>query len=367
MVMPQTRGYSAALDIYLDAGWPGVLPLPPGRKVAPPSGYTGHNGAWPDQATYDTWRRDNDGGNIALRLPRNVIGIDVDHYGPKTGADTLEQLERDRGPLPATWTSTSRGVGPSAIRFYRIPEGLELPGTPGPHIEFIQYHHRYAVVAPSVFEERRYRWRDPNGALSGLPPRADDFVDLPVGWHDWAAPTGNLDDVQRLLTQPEPARNIAHRSAAVNRALADGIAGMRTGTRHDTALKFALALLRLHNSGHPGALDALEDLGFVFRTAISDRATPIEADNEWRRILEGGATLVASTPATRPSWDQLGDPLAGIPTIATLAPASQPATAAPEAAQSDPDVEHGWEAVDLAAIASGAFKRPAPALLRRTT
>ena len=55
----------------------------------------------------------------------HVIGIDVDCYDGKPGADTITAWEAKGGPLPTTTFSTSRDDG-SRIRFYRVPDGAQL-------------------------------------------------------------------------------------------------------------------------------------------------------------------------------------------------------------------------------------------------
>ncbi len=156
---PTAGPYVASLTSYTKAGWRGVLPIPAGAKWPPPDGHTGHQGDDPDGPTLVAWRNQprHQHANVALRLPAGVVGIDVDDYGSKKGYAELLELEQLYGPLPDTWTSTSRGPGPSRIAFYRCTDELVLPGKLAPAIEAIQRHHRYAVVWPSVVEGRRYR------------------------------------------------------------------------------------------------------------------------------------------------------------------------------------------------------------------
>ena len=154
----EVTGYAAGQPLYERHGWQTVLPLPAGRKEAPPRGYTGRGAKTPTARQLATWRQRHLDGNLALHLPPGVLGIDVDAYGGKPGAETLAELEDRLGALPDTWRSSSRPDDPvSGIRFFRVPEGLEWPGgLPG--IELIHSGHRYAVVAPSIHPEgRRYR------------------------------------------------------------------------------------------------------------------------------------------------------------------------------------------------------------------
>ena len=81
--------FADAWSTYLDGGW-GVLPLDPRSKGTPPAGTTGGSGVdlTPDQLA--RWANVNADGNIAVRLPHNVVGLDVDDYGDKHGAANLE-------------------------------------------------------------------------------------------------------------------------------------------------------------------------------------------------------------------------------------------------------------------------------------
>lgn len=180
-----THGFADVARAYLDAGWH-PFPLPRGEKSPPPSGATGRDGKDPTVDDVDSWCATHADANIGVRMPAGVVGVDVDHYDAKTGADTLLELEVLYGELPATWSSTSRGAGPSRIHFFRVDPDVELPGTLGKDIEAIQRHHRFAVVAPSTRRDTggRYRWYQPDGEPAGRPPRPDELAWLPAAWVD---------------------------------------------------------------------------------------------------------------------------------------------------------------------------------------
>src|SRR5690606_24446825 len=126
--------------------------------------FTGYKGRWPTPEDREHWRSEGL-ENIALRLPPVVIGLDVDHYEDKHGADTLATLEAQLGALPRTWISTSRTDGVSGIRLYRVPAGVEgWPTQAGPDIEIVRYAHRYMMVWPAVHPLGGiYRWYKPDG------------------------------------------------------------------------------------------------------------------------------------------------------------------------------------------------------------
>jgi hypothetical protein len=133
--------YTAAARDYLEAGW-SPIPLPYKEKDPPPNkpvSFTGADGAYVTEEQLRAWLKPKarcsagnlsyPPGNIALRLPRNVIGVDVDAYGTKRGAETLEAAEEAWGPLPPTWVSGSREDGVSGIRLYPRAGGSGLART----------------------------------------------------------------------------------------------------------------------------------------------------------------------------------------------------------------------------------------------
>ncbi len=152
--------FRAACEAYWVAGWRGLLPLPPRAKAPPPAGWTGRGAPYPSWADVHAWADGPEGeGNIAIRLPDGLIGLDVDDYMDRAGGAHLDELTRRLGVLPPTWVSTARDDR-SGIRLFRVPTGLRWPGQAAPGIEIIQATHRYAVVWPSIHPStgRAYRW-----------------------------------------------------------------------------------------------------------------------------------------------------------------------------------------------------------------
>lgn len=171
-------GYADFAQHYLAAGW-APLPLPHGKKKSPPEGWTGYGAPMPSYADVAEWADQQAGGNVALRMPPNVVGIDVDAYKPEALA-TMQALTASLGELPLTWRSTSREDGLSGIYFFHVPEGLRF-GDVGPGVETLRHEHRYAIVAPSLHPEGRYyRWWGPDGSEKA--PKAKDLPQLPAAW-----------------------------------------------------------------------------------------------------------------------------------------------------------------------------------------
>lgn len=190
--------YADAARVYRELGWIGVLPADlNGRPGHVPSGFTGQRGVDPDDDQVARWIDTHADHNVGLRVPDVVIGIDVDAYDGKQGAETVDYVtyQLDAGDLPATWTSTARGRDqPSRIAFYRVPAGQRWRGDLGrvSGVEIIQRDYRWARVWPSVNHrllgragvDPTYRWYQPDGTIADRPPRPDELAELPQSWID---------------------------------------------------------------------------------------------------------------------------------------------------------------------------------------
>ena len=287
---------------YRNMGWLGTLPVPLGTK-----GWTGADGATPSVADVTAWAESpsetEGGGNIALRLPHRVLGLDVDAYGGKVGGATLAGLVETYGPLPSTWCSTSRDDGVSGIRFFTIPTGLAWPGVAGAGIEVIQYRHRYAVVAPSVHPDgRTYRWIGPDGRVRSSVPRVDSLPELPESWvvglTDGQAATATeragltSSAAQEWLTEHgagEPCSTVAEDLASKQSVLA----ASATGSRHDAARGVTMRLVQLAADGHPGAGAALNALQTTWTELVGEDHTRAV---EFTRMVSGAVDIVAAGP-----------------------------------------------------------------------
>ncbi|MGL4299412.1 MAG: DUF3987 domain-containing protein, partial [Candidatus Neomicrothrix subdominans] len=291
-----TGPFGSYARLYRAAGWAGVLPLPAGEKSDPPKGFTGNRGAWPSDGDIDRWMKSKPGGNIAVRLPDGVVGIDVDAY--HGGIDTLADLIERFGDLPDTWSSTSR-TDNSGIMLYRCPSASKWPGDLGQGIESIRFGHRYMVAPPSIHPEtqRPYRWFRPGGtpAGEGELPTPDELPQLPAAWVDGVPTLGRSTTPQQPLLTAAPVGN----GGAVGRVMDRFYSAMASpGGRHDAMVETTAALVRLVSLGVEGADTALREARSAFIVAVADRSSDGEAIAEWERAVDGAAALIATTAAT---------------------------------------------------------------------
>lgn len=341
--------YQLAARAYFDAGW-SPLPLPHESKSPVPdrpTSFTGAAGAYVDSAQLRKWEaprgRASAGklsyvpSNVALRLPRDILGIDVDAHSEKSGAATLAKAEAAWGPLPLTWVSTSKRDGESGIRLFRIPEGLSWPGElpQGKGVELIRWDHRYMLVAPSIHDKthEQYRWCRETEVGEGdveveLVDSPDEFPDadaadipvLPAAWIEgltggkrWAerAVTEDLtaDDIQSwLLARPEPDKPCSHMRKLITRGKTAIQKASDDGGVHEAGLEAAWGALNDAKAGHPGIVKVLTQLRTTFLKQLEGRReTARQAKSEWARIVARG---IAKVDADENAYET-ADPCAG--------------------------------------------------------
>jgi len=288
--------YAAAYPLYRDRGW-NPIKLRAGIKFPPPAGFTGRDGADPSGADMHAWAEEEPDGNLAIRLPVDVVGIDVDAYDGKTGAQTLAEAEKRWGKLPYSPRSTSRDDGASGIRLYRIPPGVELVGVIDfpelgiGDIEICQRHHRYVMGWPSIHPSgRKYQWLGIDNGPLDEPPAPDDIPELPVAWleglrkqHNGAEFGGDGSyDVRQVLTEGQMSRRVAWK-------LGEATLACQGASRHDHTRDNVLAMLRYGKQGDTGVLPALKALQKAFVAAVGpDRpGGPTQAAAEFGDFVNG--------------------------------------------------------------------------------
>lgn len=326
------EGYASSYRAYVAAGWV-PLPLPYGKKGPPPRGFTGAKAPRPDLEQYEVWASDQGSGNLAVRLPEGVLGIDVDAYAGKQGDRTIAALQQRLSPLPRTFSTGSRDDGVSGIRLYEVPAGLAWrggastvhdDGTRTADVDLIHAGYRYAVAAPSVHPEgRRYCWRDQDGQPMSGPPAVADLPALPGPWVQELT-GGPVLQPSRSESRGGPApadsakappdggqlqasANSRARSDATNRwlsTLAVGppcdlvaqrgeelIAGLVESSRHASILGPLMSLLRLGQQRHRGVPKVVSAVETSFLEAVN-QARPKHAASEWKKALDGAVSVI---------------------------------------------------------------------------
>jgi hypothetical protein len=287
---------------YRGHDWTDTLPLPAGRKYPPPGGHTGYAGRTPDDTDLARWAVDGSLGNLALRLPPGIVGIDVDAYGDKAGARTITEREREWGKLPLTWRTTSRWPddGDSGIRLFQAPPGLAWDN-PGPGVEVIHTGWRYAVCWPSIHDTgRTYCWIDEDSGMVQAGPLEVRPRDLPMLPHAWVEgltqgraaverAKGQAGDMPAEWLHDGPCMRV-FRAEAAGRAILAGA----EGGRHDGMLKAVLAIVGYAARGHQGAHVALGSLRAQYVEVVgADRGG---AGGEYDRMVHGAVAVLRGQP-----------------------------------------------------------------------
>jgi hypothetical protein len=303
---------------FWHAGWRGILPLPAGQKAPIPRGYTGQRGQDPTLDQIKQWSVSHPDGNVALRLPTNMVGVDVDCYDKKRGDLTIQNAENEHGSLPKTWQITSRDPKISGIRLFSVPDGLRWKGEIGPDVDLVQRRHRFVVAPGSIHPKtgNTYRWYTPEGNVSTTPPNVDDISPLPDAWVKAYSLGPDLGTVSSELHEGEVESWLnAHGEgipcSAVRHATKTGIEELEEGGRHDTALRVSARIISLAADGHEGAEQALEELRAEFLGHVEGDRQPGDAEREWARIVHGGVEKF-SVDADASWGDPCREPFAGL-------------------------------------------------------
>lgn len=313
-----TGPYAVAAWTYRRAGWAGVLPLPVGAKWPPPAGYTGWAGVEPSGADVQAWIDGSAGaGNVALRLPGGVYGLDVDAYGGKGGGAALAAAEATLGPLPPTWIVSSRDDGVSGIRLYRavLPVGRRWRDEPAGHgagIEAIHLGHRYAVAWPSTHPEtgRKYVWRRPDGIVAdGEVPALVELPELPAAWIEALSEPGEvrtgemaghaetLETVQGWR-EGEACPRVVDAARRALHGLREALGG---AALHPVSTAGVHELVNLGHEGHAGVRRALAEHYTAHIEARRHRGEDGEA--EWWREVRGAIGKLPGQPRERCDCD----------------------------------------------------------------
>ncbi len=307
------RPYGTAAFRYRTAGWPGPIPVGSRRKPLDkdpvPAGFTGWENAdrWPDDDQLAAWVRNRGNYNLALRLPRNVISLDVDAWKGDTYIDTMKAITKAHGKLPRTWVSTSR-TDSSGNRLFRLPfdvaqgdlaHEIRHPTEDRSAGEVIVHGHRYLVVSPSIHPDtgEPYRWQhqETGEVLDGQVPKPSDLPLLPQGWIDHLRGDCSCFNKTEIRMKGDP----------VQAAFEKWHSRLTSGTksRHDSARGGCMALVAFRHRGWPGADEYLRKLEEAFLAAVTaDKSrTDSESRAEWKRMVDGAEAKAPSSEI--PEWE----------------------------------------------------------------
>jgi hypothetical protein len=310
---------TAAALAYHRAGWH-PIELPAGAKGPPPEGRTGYGGndMTPAEIEAAAWA-----GNVGIRMPVDVIGLDVDVY--RGGDRTMKELFARCGELPATWVSHSGRNDGSGIRYYRVPVGLAwVSGLAG--IDIIRREHRYAAVAPSIHPDGRpYGWADvTEGVFTDDVPAVEDLPELPWGWirelsrarpADTGAPVqaADPDTVEAFLD----AHNRADQPSYVGVILAHFDDRWRAGhSRHDSMTHVLLWAMEAVRAGIASGRPTVDLLASAWVEAVSPDARRAQIGSpsrttEFAAMLRHAVGKVSGKPEA--DMTKMHDDIAGVP------------------------------------------------------
>ena len=305
------RPYADFAADYLEAGF---SPIPAEGKRALIAGYHGREAPLVSHDKLGKWRKSYPGHNIAARLPRDIIGVDVDAYGAKRGDQTLDKLEDELGVLPATLVSTARHDLVSGIRLFRLPErywSVIWPGKAGPGIDLIWHGNRYMIVWPSVHPDTNglYLWYDQDEAGEFV-TRADgtpDFAELPDFPRNWCDHFARVAQEDELADVSDTAQWINDNGSGAMCELMEQVACVDLSENaHDSARDGLLAICREIARGHPGGSEAVTLVRGDFIREMGGRSASRRrtATSEWNRLLDGAVRRAATLMKDgRPSAD----------------------------------------------------------------
>lgn len=291
--------YGAAAPKYLAVGWH-PLPVAQGQKEGGlPVDRTGRGKPYATNDEIARWCRSRPMDNVCVRMMTvtvggkqyDVVGIDVDDYTSggkrKLGAKQLRELEREHGPLPATYSSGNRGVdAPSRIRFYLVPAGLHWRGKLAKDIDVISPGYRYAMVWPSKHPEGRdYVWVTPDGEQmdAGEVPDPVSLPILPDAWVELGT-NGRMPDDGTVEDSESSVREIrqwwAERFPRASEPMCSKYEGIvdywdqmifDDADSHDKILNSHWNMLAMHSEGHAGGTEALRQVEAIWITDVKAR------------------------------------------------------------------------------------------------
>ena len=287
---------------FLASGLGVAIPLLPGAKEPLLSGMTGSAPKQKAEEALKNFEHADDNCNVGLRVNDTVIGIDVDHFPKKNklGAESLARLEEEHGKLPATFYNTRHGAkADSRHLFYRVPAGVKWEGKAAEDIDILQFSHRHSVVAPSTYEDKPYKWFNPDHEELDTLPHIEDLPQLPPAWVKFLK-KGSLADFVKYAPKKSFGAEDAEawlETVAINydaapndgtkKKLAKFVAEIEDDAHDTTMIAVRWAVRWAVVDGAPGLENILAELYKAFVKARNLRPTNETPDREWDRLFTG--------------------------------------------------------------------------------
>lgn len=232
-----------------------MLPLPKNSKAAPPLGSTGVSGVALEEEVLFEIADQDEVGNVGIRLPKTVIGLDFDLYKDST---SLQDLQRELGLLPEAPAVSSRGVENGFTALFAVPADTHFETSAGTAVDVIQHDHRYTVAPPSIHPSgSKYSWVEWQGGQA-LPwiPEISDLPDLPLSWLEFLT----IKEDKKEYNQVEESLILSGIACSTMRTITfKGVQQLRTTTqRHDTMIRVVWAIVSAGAIGHSGGENSLK-------------------------------------------------------------------------------------------------------------
>lgn len=257
-----------------------VIDLPLAKKSPPPVGTTGRRGRALEE---DVLMESLSSGErqLGIRLPSNVIGIDIDGY--KDSFRAIHNLNDRLGALPSTFGITSHGAYRSQTLLFLVPDGYHAVESAASAIDIIQHTHRYCVAPPSVHPTgSRYTWtRD--AVPTSIIPEVSMLTELPQEWVEFLRNDATISIEAQGTLQLDDSVDMC---PMLNAVLQRGIKGFDNAGRHDSLVRASYAIASTAAKGHRGSQTAMAALVSHFASVTVGEGREGEAQAVVESALE---------------------------------------------------------------------------------
>lgn len=288
---------------HFDKSWD-VFPAAPGGKEPLVKGRSGGYQSEPASREQILRELDRfDKANIGIRLPNDMIGLDLDLRADADGVVTADGLDSFFGlELPPTIGLGHAPDGDEVApdyrhHLYRVPVGVlpddiaRLKDSKG-GIDLLRWMHRLTVGSDSIHKSgQMYRWVREDGSISkGIPTPAQATQLTMEEWRRVVEFFGERTDSGGgvLADVDTEAWLAAHGGEPTDRmkaAVAVWSGRAADDQRHSAAGLAAYRVAQEAEDGETGAQRAFMWLRARFVEAIADRASEIDAEAEFDRIM----------------------------------------------------------------------------------